>query len=703
MEEPVPPESSEELSSADFPRALEARRQQALDLLAAQRQQFQCVEAELAAHLTEVEQRLAAALETSDRQSADLQAADQQARAELDQFAQQLRQRAEELSRHQAELSADRAEIASRQAELHLAREQLAREHQDLAEQKRQEQAELDRRAAELQNAENKLKQSQRAFASLKEEQQNEMRQEQQEFVERNAKQQEQLDRRAAELVAAETKHKQTQQTQAADQEEHQSAVRQLAGRRERFEEGQLRLEKELEELEARREETRAQRRRIAQQLRVERTALIQEKELFDAEIERQRTAIVKDTDREQTQLSQERDAFQEETNRERQQMRRERDELEHQAAMLVEQRKAWEESRRQADKKSIDQSAELAAGQKEIDRWQSLAEQSQQQAEQSKQQTAEAGEKIATWQQKCESLSHELSKLKQHCELLTQDLALQREGEQASSDKLPKVETERDSLLVQVQELEGKLAAAEKLMANMPPAADAQRIDELQRRFEMAVDDVRQLKRRNSELEEEIADLQATASAAQQLKTRDSGAVVHDWETTKKRLLEELEEDATQTDSTGLGEDDRLSVEGTIRITDEVIAQRDQEIADLKQQLSLQTGQPTAADRHAASAAAEVEVLDRDEVIRQERERLAALQHEWQEKLRQAEVEISVQRAKIARQRTELEEKQRVLEAEKAMLAGQQTPGQPTAANAPKKPGQKWLSRLGLKETDKE
>ncbi len=176
---------------------------------------------------------------------------------------------------------------------------------------------------------------------------------------------------------------------------------------------------------------------------------------------------------------------------------------------------------------------------------------------------------------------------------------------------------------------------------------ADSQRADELQRRFEMAVDDVRQLKRRNAQLEEELADLQATAMA-KQVKASADEPVTYDWETTKKRLLAELDADASASTGKQLSEDDRLSVEGTIRITDEMIEQRDHEIAQLKQMLSDQSAQTAAADAQAAAhSAADMAAIDQDEVIHQERERLAVLEKEWHEKMRQAEVEISVQRAK--------------------------------------------------------
>jgi hypothetical protein len=129
---------------------------------------------------------------------------------------------------------------------------------------------------------------------------------------------------------------------------------------------------------------------------------------------------------------------------------------------------------------------------------------------------------------------------------------------------------------------------------------------------------------------------------------------------------------------------------------------QRDQEIAALKQRLAEQPESsvhlPTPpSDTQIA------EILDHDVLVQEERRRLLELQNEWQDKMRQAEVEISVQRAKIARERSEVEEKMRVLEEGKASLAADQASGTPRSLEDLKKPARRWLERLGLKETDNE
>jgi hypothetical protein len=163
--------------------------------------------------------------------------------------------------------------------------------------------------------------------------------------------------------------------------------------------------------------------------------------------------------------------------------------------------------------------------------------------------------------------------------------------------------------------------------------------------------------------------------------------------------MLAQLEGEAHD-DLGGMTSEERLSVEGAIRITDGMVIERDREIAELKQRLAAIESATTHAGIIAAESAT-AEVLDRDEVIQQERQRLTALQDEWQEKLRQAEVDISVHRARIARERAELDEKRRTLEADKADAVFQDGGDSQSSGKSTGKPARRWLSRLGLKENE--
>ena len=250
-----------------------------------------------------------------------------------------------------------------------------------------------------------------------------------------------------------------------------------------------------------------------------------------------------------------------------------------------------------------------------------------------------------------------------------------------------------------QLADVQKQLEDSERRRLEAPAEANSQLQEDLPRRFEMAVDDVRQLKRRIAELEEELAAVPQTAVS--QSRHKSDGPM--DWESTKKRLLAELEGDAKLAeDKQSLSDDDRMTVEGAIRITDQMVIERDREIDQLKRQLSNHAASVDSVIESNAADRSSIELLDKDEIVQQERQRLLDLQREWQDKLRQAEVEISVHRARIARERSEVDEKLRVLESEKAAFANQQPGGEPSSAKG-KKPGGRWLARLGLKESDRE
>lgn len=132
--------------------------------------------------------------------------------------------------------------------------------------------------------------------------------------------------------------------------------------------------------------------------------------------------------------------------------------------------------------------------------------------------------------------------------------------------------------------------------------------------------------------------------------------------------------------------------MESTVRITDGVVATKDREIAELKELLQQQAEN---IDSSAVGASAIAEVLDQDELIRKERENLARLREELREKLRQAEIEASLERARLAREHASVDEKLRVLEQEKARLHSKEDPADPDKP----KSSRRWLTRLGIKE----
>ena len=151
----------------------------------------------------------------------------------------------------------------------------------------------------------------------------------------------------------------------------------------------------------------------------------------------------------------------------------------------------------------------------------------------------------------------------------------------------------------------------------------------DLSERYEMAVRDIRDLKRQNEEL--------AKKSAAAVHAAPVAGAAM-DWEARKRQLLDSLAEDDDEDHRAA-----HLEMEEVIRKTDSAVDEKQREIDELKRTLQEQSGAERAAD---GNAAALTEILNKDEIVRQERKRLKQLEKAWEEKFRQAEIEMSVQRA---------------------------------------------------------
>ena len=235
-----------------------------------------------------------------------------------------------------------------------------------------------------------------------------------------------------------------------------------------------------------------------------------------------------------------------------------------------------------------------------------------------------------------------------------------------------------------QIAELKEQLENASADNGRSSPE-DSQLVHDLEKKHELAMEDVRNLKKRNAELEQKLLNVKSGGGEAAAGRNGSS------WEAMKERMLAEMEAD---TDDTAERAKERLAIEDAIRMTDDIVTQKIKEIEDLKALLEEQSH--TVGDV-AVGAAAINELFDQDELIRQERERLQQAQLEWREKLRQAEVDISVERAKIGRERAEFEEKLRSLEADRLQVQAGGTGGKHG------KPARgRWLERLGLKDSDK-
>jgi hypothetical protein len=243
----------------------------------------------------------------------------------------------------------------------------------------------------------------------------------------------------------------------------------------------------------------------------------------------------------------------------------------------------------------------------------------------------------------------------------------------------------EAQSLRARCEELEQELAG--RPAGNGTPA-DATALEDLQRRYDMALEDLRGLKAQNAELRTRVGQVSNLPGAGKS-QTRPAPSATGtalNWEAEKLRILAALESEAFDSGPQAVAE--RLKIEEVVRATERALAEKDREIEHLQQLLRQQSANLGAV---AVGAAALEGIADQDAIVREERENLRRLQEQWREKLRQAEVEISVERAKLARKQAEIDEKLRTLE---HAGADDQADG---LSPSGKPPRGRWLARLGL------
>ncbi|MBS0207644.1 MAG: hypothetical protein JSS27_01695 [Planctomycetes bacterium] len=176
------------------------------------------------------------------------------------------------------------------------------------------------------------------------------------------------------------------------------------------------------------------------------------------------------------------------------------------------------------------------------------------------------------------------------------------------------------------------------------------------------------------------------------------------DWEAQKRQMIAALESggevpsfEAPLPEEVD-GEDERLTIEGAIGITDDVIAEKDRMIAELQRRLDEQTSA-------AVKAPTTDELLGEssDPVVQQERERALQLQNELQEKLRVGEMELSRERAQLARTKVQLDQQRRDLDEQRSTMEKEVVVNTNSDATAKKQPRGRWLARLGLKDNGDE
>ena len=279
--------------------------------------------------------------------------------------------------------------------------------------------------------------------------------------------------------------------------------------------------------------------------------------------------------------------------------------------------------------------------------------------------------------QQKFELALQDFQRLRERVAELEHDLARRPAADQSDSAELVALRAERDALAERARELE------ERPAAQLDPDVE-QQMSDLQRRFELAVEDLREFKTKCAKLETQLA-AASTRSPGHSVR-QDTGGM--DWESQKQRMLASLADDGDdRTDSAR--QEERVKIKGTIEITDAIVAEKDRRIAELM--ATAETARNKPADDEEARSQELSDLIDTDEVIVEHRRRGQQLEREAEDKLRAAELELSIERAKMARQKAELEELRSNLESERQLY---EASGGPPAPGTPRR---RWLSKLGI------
>lgn len=227
------------------------------------------------------------------------------------------------------------------------------------------------------------------------------------------------------------------------------------------------------------------------------------------------------------------------------------------------------------------------------------------------------------------------------------------------------------------------------------------------------AVDENRTLLQRNADLEqlveqlrgevdlltgqnEELASKVAHENVVRSVSQTSVASTTLSWEQRRQQILDEMENDSFDAESflSTLQESNAIQAEPEL---DEQDVDPVQYVVDLNSELERLNGlirqyEDLPTERTATPLDESLaDAIENDEVIQQEREKLRQLQAEWEERFRETEIEISLERAKLSRERREVESINEQLATEVEELRRKVFDGDAGKA------GTRWMAKLGL------
>lgn len=282
----------------------------------------------------------------------------------------------------------------------------------------------------------------------------------------------------------------------------------------------------------------------------------------------------------------------------------------------------------------------------------------------------------------------HELAEVKQLCAELETQLEAQPSDDSEETFRL-----EREELEQEIDRLTDELQNRE-----VPPSdSNSEEIQATLHEYERRLADIEaenaELVEQNSDLATQIAKIQVSATGSKPHMQFDQESL--SWEERKLLILQQLENETDEANDDPVQQEVQLArqleVKDLVETTEAEIARRDREIEELR---SIVEQQSNTSQGVAIGAAAIAQMFESDDLIKQERNKLKDIQQEWEEKLRQAEIDLSMERAKLARERSQLE-----AELEKVKQAQDNETLHDEIQEKVKGRKRKWLEHLGLKD----
>lgn len=220
---------------------------------------------------------------------------------------------------------------------------------------------------------------------------------------------------------------------------------------------------------------------------------------------------------------------------------------------------------------------------------------------------------------------------------------------------------------------------------------------DRLHRRVLVLEDELDESRKQNGTLAAKLANQSVAAVASSPAESGESLT----WEERKQLIMDQMENESASDHTNGVvprdsNGDANLQSESESALIGRLQAEveaSDREVAELRQLLEQQS--QTCDGGVAIGAAAIAEMIDDDELIQQERARLQQLQKEWEEKFREGEIEASLERAKLSRERQEVARQKVELEVQLERLHRELKDSDGGGST------RRWLTKLGLSDAD--